>query len=140
MLFQACDVGITTVEKSAERNSNTNVIPDAVLATRSGQGVSYIQTVNMTLTTGTVDQKNAKQIISDWPFLYSFEGAVFVSGYNVSPVTRFSVQDDGSIVKSGAMGAPAGSWLGGMAIVSSTKGYVTLYALGQVVTHHAPLS
>ena len=109
---------------------------DAVLVTRLDDGVSYVQTVDIGAARDLSDQlsqSNATQVMADWAFIWSYGGHVYVTGYDMTELTRYGIASEGSLTEQGVLPVPANSWLAGMAFVSDTKAYVSLYSTGKVV-------
>jgi hypothetical protein len=109
---------------------------DAVLITRLDEGVCYAQSVDIAAARDFGDplpQTEAVQLISDWAFTFAYGGHAYVSGYDASDVTKYSIGSDGSLHENGSLPIPANAWPAGMAFVSETKAYLSLYATGRVM-------
>lgn len=118
---------------SPNNNSGATNNPDAVLVSRLDQGVSYLQAIRVDETSGSVSPAKAKQIITDWAFTYSHGGALFVAGFDMNEVSKYSVGSDGSLTKEARLSIPANSWPAGLVFANKTKAYVSLYSIGHVV-------
>jgi hypothetical protein len=125
-------VGCTDDDNPAAASGTSN--PDAYLVTRQGQGVSYIQAVNVSEVTGTnVSQDNATQVQTDWGRSFGYKGKAYLCGYDMAEVPKYGLDSDGKVVKEDALPVGANSWASCIAFHSDTKAYLSLYGSGEIV-------